>query len=93
MLETLWCLDAPEAAEIRTMIERAPENRLLALPAILKKGQKRQDDFLTKMVKHDPQFAEKLRGFLRTTVTGFQEGVEKQEEQDLDSLSQKLDES
>lgn len=92
-INSLW-LPKPDAIrKLRLAAENATDAQAAELLKLVKSIEKKQNDFLAKMVTADPQFPQKLAGFLRASIENVRGDVEAKDAASLSSIAAELDKS
>ena len=92
-IDNLWLPAQSALRELRDVAERATEAQVVQLQILVLSIEKKQNDFLEKIVTVDPEFPQKLAGFLRTAMDSVRGDVEATDAAALSTIAAQLDES
>ena len=92
-LDQLWSLEPQLLAQLRRAAERASEQNLKKIAAVVAAALEKQDALVKKLVKADPQFPAKLRQFLHDRFLETRGTVKTGEQTDIDVIMKKIETS
>lgn len=92
-LTRLWSLEPKLVHELQAAIERASQQDLEKIVAVIEKGIAKQDVVLKKLVKNDPELPKKLRAFLHDKFQGVRGEVQTGEQQNLEKILEQFESS
>lgn len=92
-LDQLWSLEPQLLAQLRRAAERASEQNLKKIAAVVAAALEKQDALVKKLVKADPQFPAKLRQFLHDRFLETRGTVKAGEQTNIDTIMEKIESS